>query len=62
MFGRVLVLMAEKILLRRIKLNDISPISEPNTVAIKGRTPVVNKSAMAAMLPSGEPKAFQSDF
>ena len=54
--------MAEIILLRRIKLNDISPISEPNTVAIKGRTPVINKSAMAAMLPSGEPKAFQSDF
>ena len=54
--------MAEIILLRIIKLNVINPISEPSKVAIKGRTPVVNKSAMAAMLPSGEPKAFQSDF
>ena len=53
--------MAEIILLKIIKLNVINPISEPSKVASKGRTPVTNKSATAAILPSGEPKALQSD-
>ena len=61
-FGGVFVLIEEIILLRNIKPNEINPISEPNRVEIKGRTPVTNRSATAVILPRGEPNARQSDF